>query len=143
MKIGIDKIDAHPPHAFSPNELREFVRLLPSELLRDIAMVRLSSAIEYSASLQVANFSRLERRLVIISRGVSRDEAMLAVIRCLVRCNCRRPSAYGRGPSELSEPDIERISGEMFAELKPKMPSPPHWNRIKLKYVDSHVQKTA
>jgi hypothetical protein len=61
MKSVIDKIEAHPPHAFSPPELRAFLRLLPAELLRDVGMVRLSSAIEHSAALRVASFSRLEK----------------------------------------------------------------------------------
>ncbi len=137
MKIVIDKIEANPPHAFSPRELREFLRLLPAELLRDVTLVRLSSAIEHSASMYVANFSRLTRRLVIISRTISRDVAMLAVIRCLVGCNWPRPSEYGQGPSELPKSDIERISGELLARLKPQMPSPPHWNLAELKYVES------
>jgi hypothetical protein len=135
MKIVIDQIEAHPPHAFSPLELRAFLRLLPKELLRDVAMVRLSSAMEYSASLGVARFSRLERRLVIISRCVSRDAAMLEVLRCLVDANMRRPANYGRGPVALSAANVEITAKELFAQVASRMPDAPRWSRLDLKYL--------
>ena len=135
MKTTIDKIEAHPPHAFSPGELRAFLRALPGELLRDVGTVRLSSAIKPAASVHVARFSRLERRLVIVSRGVARDRAMREVIRCLVRANCRATRGYVWGPAELSESKIEALTTELFEAVSARMPTPPGWSRVALRYV--------
>lgn len=135
MKIVIDKVEAHPPHAFSPPELRAFLRLLPAELLQDVAMVRLSSAIEHSAARYLARFSRHERRLVIISRGVSRGDAMLEVMRCLIRANLRRPASYGGGALSLSTADVDAAAEELFTRVSPLMPVAPRWSRVLLKYV--------
>jgi len=143
MKTVIDKIEAHPPHAFSPAELRAFLRLLPLELLRDVAMVRLSSAIGHSAAVHVASFSRLERRLVIVSRSVSRDTAMLEVMRCLIRSNSLRTASYGRGPIALSNAKVESTAKELFARVAPRMPAAPHWSRLHLKYVPLPRPQTA
>jgi hypothetical protein len=135
MKIVIDKIEAHPPHAFSPPELRAFLRLLPAELLRDVALVRLSSAIEHSAARYLARFSRHERRLVIISRGVSRDDAMLEVSRCLIRANLRRPASYGGGTLSLLTADVDAAAKDVFMRVSPLMPVAPRWSRVQLKYL--------
>jgi hypothetical protein len=137
MKTVIDKIDAHPPHAFSPLELRAFLRLLPVELLRDIEVVRLSSAVEHSATQRVASFSKLERRLVIVSRSVTREVAMLEVMRCLIESNLRGPANYGRGSIPLSGSKIENIAQDLFAQVSPLMPVPPHWSRANLRYIKS------
>jgi hypothetical protein len=143
MKTVIDKIEAHPPHAFSPPELRAFLRLLPAELLRDVAMVRLSSAMEHSASVHVARFSRLERRLVIVSRSVSRETAMLEVMRCLIRSNSSRPASYGCGPIALPSAKVDSFAKELFSRLAPRMPDAPHWSRVHLKYVPLRRPQTA
>lgn len=143
MKIVVDKIEAHPPHAFSPAELRAFLRLLPAELLRDVTMVRLSSAIEYSAATRVAAFSRLERRLVIVSRRVSRDAAMLAVMRCLIESNLQRPTGYGCGAVPLSSASIESQAKELFTSVAPRMPEAPHWSRLHLRYLSRSEHETA
>ena len=135
MKTVVDPIKAHPPHAFSPVEFRVFLRLLPSELLRDVDMVRLSAAIEHSAVITIASFSRLERRLVIVSRGVSRDIAMLEVMRCLIGSNMSRPANYGRGPVELSKSSVEEVVQDLFARVLPLMPAAPQWSRLHLKYL--------
>ena len=132
MKTVIDKLDVHPPHAFSPAELRAFLHLLPTELLRDVALVRLSSAIEHSAAVHVARFSRLDCRLVIVSRGVSRDIAMLEVMRCLIRSNSRRPASYGSGPIAQSRASVESMAKDLFARVSPLMPVQPRWSRLHL-----------
>ena len=143
MKIVVDKIEAHPPHAFSPQELRAFLRLLPGELLRDVAIVRLSSAIEYSAAIHIAAFSRLERRLVIVSRRVSRDDAMLAVLRCLIESNVQRLAAYGCGPGSLPMPSIHTMAKELFASIAHRMPDAPRWSRLQLKYLPGPKREIA
>lgn len=142
MKTVIDRIEAHPPHAFSPQEFRAFLRLLPAELLRDVTMVRLSSAIEPSAARAVARFSRLERRLVIVSRGVSRDVAMLEVMRCLIRNNLGRPASYGRGSFPLSSASVDSLAKDLFARVSPRLPVPPHWSRLHLKYLPLRREST-
>lgn len=134
VKIVIDKIEAHPPHAFSPREVRAFLRLLPPQLLHDVGLVRLSSAMEHSAAQGVASFSRLERRLVIVSRKVSRDAAMLAVLRCLIRANLGRPTALGR-TADLQPDAVDNMAKELHARVAPLMPTAPQWSRVLLKYV--------
>lgn len=141
MKTVIDKIEAHPPHAFSPQEFRAFLRLLPAELLRDVAMVRLSSAIRPSAPREVARFSRLEGRLVIASRSVSRDVAMLEVMRCLIRNSSRRPASYGQGSFPLSRANVDSLAKDLFARVSHRMPVPPHWSRLHLKYLPLRPEK--
>jgi hypothetical protein len=143
MKTVIDKIEAHPPHAFSPGELRAFLRLLPAELLRDVEMVRLSSAIEHSAAIRVASFSRLERRLVIVSRSVSRDTAMHEVLSCLIESNSRRPPSYGGGATALPSAKVKSTAKELFLRIAPRMPDAPHWSRLHLKYVPLLRTQTA
>ena len=135
MRVVIDKIEANPPHALSPVELRTFLRLMPGELKRDVAMVRLSSAVEHSASWSVAAFSRLEQRLVIASRRVSRDVAMLEVLRCLVRKNWRRHERDRDNWSLPPQAAIDARAKELFAQISAQMPIAPHWSRVHLKYM--------
>jgi hypothetical protein len=141
MKTTIDKIDVNPPHAFSPQEFRGFLRLLPKELLQDVSMVRLSSAIDHSATGSVAAFSRLEKRLVIISRGKKRCEVMFEVIKCLARANLHQPGE--KKFVRLPPAEILRYANELVAEIEAKMPMAPHWNRAELKYVSRSKPETA
>lgn len=135
MKITIDKIEAHPPHAFSADELRAFLRMVPRELLRDVSTVRLSNAQKYSGFRDVASFSRFSRRLVIASRGISRDDSMRQVIRCLVRENFLRASDNGFGHRPILEGEIEAFIAQLFTAISQQMPAPPYWNRVELRYV--------
>ena len=134
MKITIDRIEAHPPHAFSPGELRAFLRALPGELLDGVEIVRLSNATKSPQPRRIAAFSRLEGRLVVESRGISRESAMRAVIRCLVRSNSVRDGGRGRGPVPLPDAEIEILTDRWFETILPRMPEPPHWNRMELRY---------
>lgn len=140
MKLVIDKIDAHPPHAFSSGEFRAFMRLVPVELWRDVALVRLSSAAVPRVTPAVASFSRLERRLVIASRNVSRDVVMLEVLRCLIANNLSRPASYGRGPVKLPRARVDRMAKDLLAQIAPQMPAPAHWSRLHLKYLTLKMQ---
>jgi hypothetical protein len=134
MKITIDRIEAHPPHAFSPVELRAFLGALPGELLEGVETVRLSNTTKPPQPPRIANFSRLEARLVVESRGISRERAMRAVIWCLVRNNMVRDGGRGRGPALLPDAEIEALTDGWFESILPQMPEPPRWNRIELCY---------
>jgi len=90
MKTVIDKIDAHPPTRFRRWNSEHFCVSfrLASARCRNGPAIELRKS--HSAAVHVRSFSRLERRLVIVSRRVSRDIAMLEVMRCLIRNNSRR-----------------------------------------------------
>lgn len=139
MKRTIDKIDVNPPHAFSPQEFRSFLRLLPKVLLEKVSTVRLSSAIEHTATGSVAAFSSLEKRLVIISRGKKRRDVMFEVIKCLARANLHQLGE--KKFNQLPPAEILRYANELLNEIESKMPPAPHWNRAKLKYVSQSKLK--
>ena len=145
MRITIDKIEAHPPHAFSGPELRTFLRLLPAGLLRDVSHVRLSNATHHSVAFNRVHFSRLEHRLVVASCGREREATMREIIGTLVQNNRTQPTGYGHGQSANSERQILTETDAVLATVMPKMPAPYRWIRAELKWVPprKHPHETA
>jgi len=137
MKLTLDKIEVHPPHAFSPREARALVRLLPCELVRDVSHIRFTNALAWNGSTEVAQFSRLERRILIRSRGLSRAAAIQGIVECLARANLTEPGKYGTGPLPLTESDLLAYSRRIAADIELKMPIPSRWIRAELRYAPS------
>lgn len=78
MKITSDKLDGKPSHSLSPKEVRETIRRLPSEWTSTIKSVHLSASMK---SWALASFSRVNKHLVLSTRGRDKEEVARAIAR--------------------------------------------------------------
>jgi hypothetical protein len=111
MRITTDKLDSLPKHGVSASEVRDALSRLPAEWTANVEDVRLSASMK---SWEIASFSGVARRLVLCSRGRSKEEVLRALNRELyLHASQTHPKPEWR----LSERQKKELDSKLKDEL--------------------------